>query len=83
MLRLLLSDSACSWFAFVVQNSGYYKNINYDLLANIPQSSKSVLEIGCGAGYLGAAYKLRNPSVHYVGVEYVPEEAESAKNFLD
>ena len=66
-----------------MQNSGYYKNVNYDLFANIPQSSKSILEFGCGAGYLGAAYKLHNPSVHYAGVEYVQEEAESAKNFLD
>ena len=66
-----------------MQKSGYYTNVNPDLLASIPQTAKSVLEIGCGAGYLGAAYKLFNPSVHYVGVEYVQEEATFAKNFLD
>ena len=66
-----------------MQKSGYYTNVNPDLLASIPQTAKSVLEIGCGAGYFGAAYKLFNPIVHYAGVEYVPEAASFARSFLD
>ena len=61
----------------------YYSNINHDLLSRIPLTAQSVLEFGCGSGSLGAAYKLRNPAVRYVGVEAMPGPAAEASKCLD
>ena len=65
------------------QTYDYFGNINPDLLNRIPQSASRVLEIGCGSGALGAAYKTLNPMSTYVGIEYVPEAAESARGRLN
>ena len=61
----------------------YYNNVNYDLLSRIPLNSKRVLEIGCGDGSLGRAYKLRNPDVLYFGVELDAPSADAASKCLD
>ena len=50
-------------------NQSYYRNVNPDLLDRIPLNAQTVVEVGCGSGALGSAYKLRNPQVHYIGVE--------------
>lgn len=47
----------------------YYSNVNPDLLELIPLDATRVLEVGCGEGALAAAYRERNPKVHYVAVE--------------
>jgi SAM-dependent methyltransferase len=47
----------------------YYDNVNTSLLETIPSGAQVVLEIGCGAGRLGAHYKSRNPDCTYYGVE--------------
>ena len=65
------------------QSCDYFGNVNHDLLDSIPQTASRVLEIGCGSGALGAAYKLLNPRSTYVGVEIVPEVADSARVRLD
>ena len=52
-------------------NQSYYRNVNPDLLDRIPLNIQAVLEVGCGTGALGGAYKLRNPQVHYIGVEEI------------
>jgi glycosyltransferase involved in cell wall biosynthesis len=62
---------------------GYFRNVNPDLLSRIPQSARTILEIGCGAGALGAAYKLKNPSVRYLGIETMPGPAALAREVLD
>ena len=64
-------------------NQSYYRNVNPDLLDRIPLNAKTVVEIGCGSGALGGAYKLRNPQVHYIGVEAMSEPAAEASNVLD
>ena len=61
----------------------YFGNVNPDLLSRIPLEASRVLEIGCGSGKLGFSYKLRNPNVHYVGVEADSHAASEAKKFLD
>ena len=61
----------------------YYSRINHDLLRRIPVDARGVLEIGCGAGALGAAYKRINPDCFYAGVELMPEPAQYAKTRLD
>lgn len=65
------------------QTYDYFGNINQDLLNRIPLSSKRILEVGCGSGALGAAYKVSNPISTYVGIEYVPEAAEKARKCLN
>ena len=57
--------------------------MNPELLASIPLTAKSVLEIGCGAGALGHVYKKSNPLAIYVGVEYVKQAVDSASQVLD
>ena len=61
----------------------YYGNVNPDLLSRIPLSASRVLEIGCGSGSLGRAYKLRNPSAIYCGLELDSASAEQARHHLD
>lgn len=63
--------------------SEYYDNINMDLLNSIPADAKVVLEIGCGAGRLGAAHKARNAEVRYMGVEIDAPSAAIAAGRLD
>ncbi|KZR78153.1 methyltransferase domain-containing protein [Prochlorococcus marinus] len=61
----------------------YYQRANPDLLARIPLTAESVLEVGCGAGALGAAFKARQPDVKYWGIEYEQEPANQARQALD
>lgn len=61
----------------------YYDRINNQLLDSIPNGLPRILEIGCGTGALGAAYKQRNPNSEYVGVELNPTVAQVAANRLD
>jgi tRNA G46 methylase TrmB len=51
--------------------SDYYRNVNLDLLNRIPEQATSVLEIGCGSGWLGAAFKAKNPSCQYFEIEII------------
>ena len=64
-------------------NQSYYRNVNSDLLDRIPLNAKTVVEVGCGSGALGGAYKLKNPSVRYLGIETIPGPAAQAREVLD
>ena len=61
----------------------YYAHINLDLLNRIPLSAQNVLEIGCGQGELGAAFKGRQPLSKYFGIELMPNEAQIAATNLN
>ena len=63
--------------------SDYYRNVNEDLLNRIPPRSKNVLEIGCGSGWMGAAFKSKNPSSKYFGIEIFNTSADEASLLLD
>lgn len=62
---------------------GYYDGINTGLLDCIPRDAKAVLEIGCGGGRLGEAYKALNPACTYYGVEIIESAAQDAAAHLD
>lgn len=61
----------------------YFANVNPDLLDWLPLDAKKILEIGCGTGSLGMAYRSRNPVAIYGGVELFATAAESARQQLD
>lgn len=61
----------------------YYERVNPDLLRLIPAEARSILEVGCGAGALGAAFKQRHPQARYFGIEAMAQPAERARQVLD
>jgi 2-polyprenyl-3-methyl-5-hydroxy-6-metoxy-1,4-benzoquinol methylase len=60
----------------------YYLNPRPELQKLIPLTAETILDIGCGSGALGAVLKARQ-ACSVVGVELVPEAAESARSKLD
>lgn len=56
---------------------------NPDLLSRIPLSARVVVDVGCGTGALGAAFKRRNPTVRYIGIERDAAAATVARGRLD
>jgi SAM-dependent methyltransferase len=63
---------------------GRYPNQpNEDLLELIPPDARVVLDVGCGSGALGAAYRRRNGSVRLLGIERDPGAAAIARQRLD
>ena len=81
VLRNLYRDR----FTFEQEESaggGYYECVRAELFPHIPNSARRLLDVGCAAGAFGRCMKdLRGMEV--VGVEYVPEVAERAKEVLD
>jgi SAM-dependent methyltransferase len=56
---------------------------NSDLLERIPLDATIVLDVGCGAGSLGAAYRRLNPRARLLGIDQDPVAAELAAQRLD
>ena len=61
----------------------YYLHGRDEIVAAVPASAKSVLDVGCAGGALGKALREQNPERRVVGIECVPEAARHAKRFLD
>ena len=62
---------------------GYADIPNPDLLDRIPLNARTLLDVGCSMGSLGAAYKRRNPTCRVYGVEADLESARIAVRRLD
>jgi SAM-dependent methyltransferase len=56
---------------------------NPDILCRIPSAARVIVDVGCGAGALGAEHKRRNPTAKILGIELNPEAAAKAKLRLD
>lgn len=55
----------------------YGAHANPDLLKRVPPDARAVLDVGCGAGALGAAIRARNTATRLIGIE--PDEALAAR----
>jgi SAM-dependent methyltransferase len=58
----------------------YFNRWNPDLLTLIPPDTKTVLEIGCGAGALAEQFRRVNPDVQWYAYEADPEAARTAED---
>lgn len=65
------------------KEASYYSHLNVALLEAVPPHAATVLEVGCGAGTLGAALKQRRPEAKVFGVELNPAAAAQAARALD
>ena len=63
--------------------SSYVDAFNPDLLDRIPLDAKVVLDVGCGTGALGGAYRRLNPRARVLGLEMDPGAAAIAAQRLD
>jgi SAM-dependent methyltransferase len=61
----------------------YHSRINRDLLVRIPRQANVIVEVGCGTGALGAAFKATHPQAYYVGIESDVAAADRARAVLD
>ncbi|HEX7388869.1 MAG TPA: methyltransferase domain-containing protein [Acidiphilium sp.] len=55
---------------------------NPDLLETIPLAARTVLDVGCSGGALGAAYRRRNPRARVLGVDTHPDSVAWAQTRL-
>lgn len=60
----------------------YYRRARPEIERLVPSSAKTVLDVGCGAGVLGAHLKRRGAAL-VVGVEIDPDAAAAAQGVLD
>jgi len=64
------------------RDRSYFEHARPELLAMVPDSARRILDIGCGAGRLGQAIKLRQ-GAEVVGIERNQEAAQLARERLD
>jgi predicted RNA methylase len=56
---------------------------NADLLDRVPLTARIILDVGCGTGSLGAAYRRLNPRALLLGIEQDGQAAAIAAHRLD
>jgi SAM-dependent methyltransferase len=61
----------------------YYDSLNKALLQKVPPRARSILDVGCGTGSLGAALKRQDPSRQVFGIERAAGPAGRAARRLD
>jgi 2-polyprenyl-3-methyl-5-hydroxy-6-metoxy-1,4-benzoquinol methylase/glycosyltransferase involved in cell wall biosynthesis len=61
-----------------VAHTHYPDYANPELLEKIPLAAKTVLDVGCAQGALGAAYLRRNPNARFLGIELDAEAVDQA-----
>lgn len=62
------------------KQQNYYEGLNPYLLNKIDENWRTVLDVGCGTGNLGAAIEDRGITVY--GIEAYPEAAKKAESKL-
>ena len=64
------------------RDRSYFEHVRPELLALVPDSARTILDIGCGAGRLGQAIKERQEA-EVVGIERDEDAAQLARDRLD
>jgi SAM-dependent methyltransferase len=49
----------------------------------LPNTSKTIVEVGCSSGALAKAYKKINPGCNYIGIEIDSQYAQLARRYCD
>lgn len=62
---------------------GYFESVRHEMVQFFPMESNKVLDVGCGAGILGALLKKRKPDCEVWGVEFDRDAARLAESKLD
>ncbi len=65
------------------KSTRYYQGCNEALLQAVPADARTLLEVGCGEGMLGARLKTAIPQITAFGIEREPEIAARARERLD
>ncbi|HVY29334.1 MAG TPA: class I SAM-dependent methyltransferase [Polyangiaceae bacterium] len=65
------------------EDESYYTHARPEVLRLVPEGARHVLDVGCGAGALGASIKRAFPQAQVRGVELVSSAAEQARGRLD
>ncbi len=61
----------------------YFQNARPEVAAHVPPTARRILDVGCGAGALGAALKARSRGTEVHGLEGNGEAAAQARRLLD
>jgi 2-polyprenyl-3-methyl-5-hydroxy-6-metoxy-1,4-benzoquinol methylase len=61
----------------------YYGETRPEIRELVPRTARRILDVGCGAGGLGAALKVDLPEAEVVGIEAFPAAADLAEEVLD
>jgi len=64
------------------KSKAYYSNKRNEMLQFLPDTAVRILDIGCSNGAFAASVKEQNKAEVW-GIEYMPEEAEKARQKLD
>src|SRR4051812_43099206 len=65
------------------KSESYYAGCNRALLRAVPADARTILDVGCAEGRLGAALKVDRPDRVVYGVEREPAVAARAAGRLD
>ena len=63
--------------------TGYIDHERSEIAALIPDTARSIIDVGCASGGFGRGLKLQRPNVEVRGIEPVPIEADRARTVLD
>ena len=75
-LELGISNSSWPLFGIVWETGRYLA----ELMLDFDIRGKRILEVGCGTGAMGEAFKNRSPNCEYIGIEQFSEAADIAKS---
>jgi 2-polyprenyl-3-methyl-5-hydroxy-6-metoxy-1,4-benzoquinol methylase len=65
------------------KTNNYFSDIRWDIINLIPAGKNKILEIGCGTGNTGKVLKEQGKAAEVIGIEKIPQAAESAKKNLN
>ncbi len=61
----------------------YYEHPRYEVIQHIPLRTRRLLDVGCGAGILGATLKKEFKEMEVTGIEMVDDACRRAQRVLD